>query len=98
MSGHGGFIQIGNNMPINTINTGNVGNIQPQENINLQPLNVEGEGQPLEAQEKVNPSKLAKQLDVLLIQAGKAATKGIDATALKEQVRDLGLSDRKSVV
>ena len=94
MSGHGGFIQIGNNMPINTINTGNVGNVQPQENINLQPLNVEGEGQPLEEQEKVNPSKLAKQLDVLLLQAGKAATKGIDATALKEQVRDLGLSKK----
>ncbi len=30
----------------------------------------------------------------MLLQAGKAATKGIDVTALKEQVRDLGLSQK----
>ena len=41
MSGRGGFIPVGNNIPINTINTSNVGNIQPQENVNQQPLNVE---------------------------------------------------------
>ncbi len=95
MSGHGGFIPVGNNMPINTINTSNVGNIQPQENVNLQPLNVEGEEQLPAEQEKVNPGKLAKQLDVLLLQAGKLSTKGVDATALKEQVSDLGLSKKE---
>ena len=94
MSGHGGFIPVGNNMPINTINTGNIGGIQQPEAINPQPVNDGGDEPLVAAQEKVSPKELARQLDILLLQAGKATTKGIDATALKEQVRDLGLSKK----
>ncbi len=43
MSGHGGFIPVGNNMPINTINTGNIGGIQQPEEVNPQPVNDGGE-------------------------------------------------------
>ena len=87
-----GFKPIGNNMPINT---GNVGNIQPSENVNPQPLNEGVEEQPVAQQEQVSPSELAKQLDILMLQAAKASTKGIDTAALKEQVRDLGLSKKE---
>ena len=95
MSGHGSFISIHNNMPINNGNIGNVENIQPQGNVNPQPLNVNGEEPQEVAQENVNPRELTKQLDVLLLQAGKLSTKGVDAKALKEQVRDLGLSKKE---
>ena len=95
MSGHGSFISIHNNMPINNGNIGNVENVQPQENVNPQPLNVNGEEPQEVAQENVNPRELTKQLDVLLLQAGKLSTKGVDAKALKEQVRDLGLSKKE---
>ncbi|MBP5545146.1 MAG: hypothetical protein ILM98_13805, partial [Kiritimatiellae bacterium] len=95
MSGHGSFISINSNIPINNGNIGNVENIQPQENVNPQPLNVNGEEPQEVAQQQVNPRELTKQLDVLLLQAGKLSTKGVDALALKEQVRDLGLSKKE---
>ena len=92
MSGHNGFIAVGNNnQPINPIIANNVGGVQPPANPNP-PVGVPGGGVPQPvAPEQVGPGEIARQLDVLLMQAGKMATKGIDADALKVQVRGFGL-------
>ena len=92
MSGHNGFIAVGNNNPpINPIIANNVGGVQPPANPNP-PVGVPGGGVPQPvAPEQVGPGEIARQLDVLLMQAGKMATKGIDAEALKAQVRGFGL-------
>jgi hypothetical protein len=96
MSGHNGFIAIGNNNPpINPIIANNVGGVQPPANPNPPPV-APGGSEPLQvAPEQGRARELAKQLDVLLLRAGQASTKGIDAEAVKTQVRGFGLGKRE---
>ena len=92
MSGHNGFIAVGNNnQPVNPIIANNVGGARPPANPNPPPV-VPGVGEPPQGvQEPAVPGEIARQLDVLLLQAGKASAKGIDAAALKTQLRGVGL-------
>ena len=91
MSGRGGFMSIGSNNPVNPGNVGNIGGIQQPENANPQPLNDGVEEEQRALQEQVKAKELAKQLDVLLLQASKVSTQGIDAKEMKDQVSNLGL-------
>lgn len=90
LSGLGSFKTISSYNPVNPIHIGNVENIQ-QPDVNPQPANAGGAQPQNMAPEKVDPRELSRQLDILLLQAGKAAMKGIDATTLKAKVSGLGL-------
>lgn len=94
MSGHSGFMPIGNNMPVPQVNIGGVENVQPG---NVNPQVVEGGDAPQEEApvQTTSAAELARELDILLLQAGKASAKGIDAAALKAQVKDMGLGKKE---
>jgi len=98
MSGFGNFNKIGGNNPANIIYTDNVENIQ-QPNVDPQPVNVGGEEPQNEVPGNVGAREISKKLDILLLQAGKLAAKGIDAAALKAEVGEFGLkkSDLKAL-
>ena len=88
MSGHNGFIAVGGgNPPVNPILANNAGGVQPPSNPNPPPVAPEGVQPPEAGPERARPGELARQLDVLLLQAGKMSAKGIDAKAVKDQLR-----------
>ena len=90
MSGHAGFLSIGNNIPHPSVNSVPVvdGNENAGNSVNN--VSVGGEPQP-PAEVPVRAADVAGQLDVLLLKAAKTVAVGTDAKGVETAARAAGL-------